>query len=517
MSTWIKGPICGIENCSSRLYRSVDGRRVCRRGHVSEHHMDIDDDDGAFVVTRRLNMSQGDDGTLLAGGVRSSVFSQQQNEGPSATRERAHGLEGRKVCWQCYQYVLRKQAQWLIENHGVPAEFETVVKELWIFYLKGYEPTPKEKVDDSSELERQSGTENRVPSLLHAISIIYLALLRMQVPIFVNDLISWVSTASLPYMRAFSILPRTLQQSIPTQYIRIFEPIKPPIRNELYWMILRVYQFIHRVDPNPFTVDCSLFLFKLNLELLLPLDVMLMVQNCLSDMDENIYELPLLKRGIHTNYHNDVFLAKDLVKIPELRIVGLLICCTKFYFFNTVSTRAKVDITRWYTLINRYNFTFNAGHLSEMIFKDSDDNKLAKWDEDQIDSYLKWFEENLLEQEKDKDSTNMDPAQRRLREVFALQGIEAGEKAEKSSKAFNSAEEKPTLVELYQSLLDGIGNNETPRSDLSTSPTLNSIRQLHDFLISRLSITFGVTEDRLGDIARLCQSFIEGSGVKAKR
>ena len=71
MSTYIRGPVCGVSNCPSRLWRIIDGRRTCQYGHVMEGDVEFnneEDEVNAGVVTRRLNLT-----TSATGNFQSSL------------------------------------------------------------------------------------------------------------------------------------------------------------------------------------------------------------------------------------------------------------------------------------------------------------------------------------------------------------------------------------------------------------------------------------------------------------
>lgn len=80
MFTFIRGPVCGTDNCPSRLWRIIDGRRTCRYGHVMDGDIEFNNDEddvggnamagvaSSGVVTRRLNLT-----TNAVGGFQASL------------------------------------------------------------------------------------------------------------------------------------------------------------------------------------------------------------------------------------------------------------------------------------------------------------------------------------------------------------------------------------------------------------------------------------------------------------
>ena len=137
MSTYIKGPICGVDNCRSRLWRIIDGRRTCQYGHVMEGDVEFNDDEDDVnamgVVTRRLNLT-----TNATGNFQSSLSlsqSQRSTLGSNKT-EKIYGKDGRLLFIKCFQYILRKQTEWLIEKENFPNSYSDLVKLIWTMHLK---------------------------------------------------------------------------------------------------------------------------------------------------------------------------------------------------------------------------------------------------------------------------------------------------------------------------------------------------------------------------------------------
>ncbi|KAK9456902.1 hypothetical protein V1511DRAFT_234221 [Dipodascopsis uninucleata] len=117
---WIKGPVCGVGNCRSQLWRKIDGLQYCQNGHQQEGLVETGEDEDDFT------MSQG-----RAIRVKTVAPRDKSKESPIF-----YGQKGFRVFLQCYQLHLRNQVSYLIRHKGAPPELEDVVKGLWILYIE---------------------------------------------------------------------------------------------------------------------------------------------------------------------------------------------------------------------------------------------------------------------------------------------------------------------------------------------------------------------------------------------
>lgn len=132
MSSYIRGPICGVGNCPSRLWRIIDGRRTCQFGHVMEGDVEFNDEDedatNAGVVTRRLNLTTNATGNFQSSFNTSQLQSSQIEEGG----KKIFGPEARILFIKSLQFTLKRQSRWLVEEYNLPQEFDKVIKIIWI-------------------------------------------------------------------------------------------------------------------------------------------------------------------------------------------------------------------------------------------------------------------------------------------------------------------------------------------------------------------------------------------------
>ena len=107
---WFRGPVCGTDNCRSRLFRSQDGLTICQFGHVLEGAVEINDepDVGGMVQTRRINTVAVDERGLMSSVARSTSQA-------AKTQERLSGDDALTMYHKCLQLLLKHELNRFIE------------------------------------------------------------------------------------------------------------------------------------------------------------------------------------------------------------------------------------------------------------------------------------------------------------------------------------------------------------------------------------------------------------------
>lgn len=100
----------------------MDGQKVCRNGHVKAGEFEIGEDEDDFAASQ---------------GRRLTIPSQQTaaSQPNDPKNEILYGKEANALFMQCYQLILRKQVEWLINVQGLKPELAKVVKNLWALYI----------------------------------------------------------------------------------------------------------------------------------------------------------------------------------------------------------------------------------------------------------------------------------------------------------------------------------------------------------------------------------------------
>jgi RNA polymerase I-specific transcription initiation factor RRN7 len=206
-----RGDHCTFPGCPAKRYYIDSGKRICRLGHEQEGFRQVQSDEDDFgtqgKVTRR------------------------KREEKEKVQKTAKGKEARVLFVCCWQLVLWKQVHWLIKQRGCPEELEVVVRDLWAVRLRdvkgvggddGREGDSEWELGFSSQTEWETGTETEgresgtemerrrrkaemdrgMPKLIDSLSLCYLGILLMRLPIGLGELHRWAVQEEILYFRA---------------------------------------------------------------------------------------------------------------------------------------------------------------------------------------------------------------------------------------------------------------------------------------------------------------------------
>lgn len=247
-----KGERCGIDNCRSRFYHLADGQWTCSNGHVQEGRLDIREDEEYQPRKGDRLVIERDDSQV----VEEKVFT---------------GKKGLSLFLQAFQFILRKQVAWLIDEKKFPKEFQLIVRDLWTLRLEsiyserssrapsssGYTSAADSTVTTGSQaypsdpetssqrsatpLSRShsrttrsrstsrsrhafSKSKETVPKLLDTISILYIAALLLHLPLEIITIHRWIIEQDIIYFRAIKWLPVDMVGKMEVKWKRKFEP-----------------------------------------------------------------------------------------------------------------------------------------------------------------------------------------------------------------------------------------------------------------------------------------------------
>jgi RNA polymerase I-specific transcription initiation factor RRN7 len=154
--------------------------------------------------------------------------------------------------------VLRKQAWWLVHEQKLPAELETVVRDLWDLRIRNFaglrraagetdaESGAESGVDSGTELfSSQAGSESdastattrttasrarswtsesgqdwNLPGLFHCLALCYLACLSLSLPVRVGHIYNWAKNGQLLFLGALDEVPGEMTLRLPGSYHR---------------------------------------------------------------------------------------------------------------------------------------------------------------------------------------------------------------------------------------------------------------------------------------------------------
>ncbi|KAG5355632.1 hypothetical protein CJU89_5333 [Yarrowia sp. B02] len=209
---WERGPICGIDNCPSDLWRSAAGRLFCRYGHERQNEFEYDME------------AEGEGGRIVAIGnakaMKDGEVEEQKWYGP-----RLHALNT-----QIFQQILRFYANWASTELELDEDFENEVKLLWSHVLK-YTPFGRSfyDIEGSGHSEACPGGSKGLlkPDIHLAVEILFVALLRVGYPISIPKFVRWIQIGKVPFAGVQSrFVPEEAHAHI-TGYIGTFIAVDP--------------------------------------------------------------------------------------------------------------------------------------------------------------------------------------------------------------------------------------------------------------------------------------------------
>ncbi|KAK9365259.1 hypothetical protein V1509DRAFT_633640 [Lipomyces kononenkoae] len=378
---WRWGPVCGVNNCRSRLWHTVEGLQYCQFGHQNEGAVEFaeDDDDFQFTQGRTIKIKVG----------------------PSQNTKESriyYGRKGYTLFLKCYQLVLRNQVAWLVKNKNAPPTLEAIVKALWILYLEarginkltlqlehesdddnegppvgsasagmkynlGSSPqrpttsTPEndaemnrlseddelssddngilqedsaiESSEDEETLDQlanltlsgsQKGLEFVQIKLAESVVLCYLGCRILKLPIFLGDLYQELRNMEFPFMRASNCIPYSMRQHLDVRYQHIFEPRNIPIQGLLHnfcGYITGILLERHKITVEP--PSRTVLLFRYVHDLFLPLEIYQAVLHLSNYLDLD-FSFQTNRKPKRREFH------------PEIKLMALVVIATKLCF-----------------------------------------------------------------------------------------------------------------------------------------------------------------------------------------
>lgn len=497
MSTFIRGPVCGVSNCPSRLWRIIDGRRTCQYGHVMEGDVEFNNDDddvaGAGVITRRLNLTTGATGSFQS----SFSASQSQNYQKTTGNKKVEGYEAKILFIKCFQFVLRSQTMWLIREKSFPPEFEQVVKLIWIQYLKWLDASDRGNGNEDNE-----APENRLESttlqlnMPAAVSVLYMASVHMGLPVYTTDYIKWIAEAKLLYYRANSVLPEQWREKLPNSYLRLLDGGKPPKDGHL---LLKVSQVCYRTK---FTKNFNSkvryegLVLKLVLFATLPPEFYFFTVELIRKVDQ--------EDNFKLVEHPKAFFSKFYLW-PEVRIMAYFLLTVRWVLLSDRETYPL----RWILSLSEQSrrpddsIATDLDDLLTRISSSKDDVNVLEWSQNQTSAYLNWFEKSFLPTQPEDANMKLDHriAQRKLHKIFPIKS---------EPFATNTAKTRASFVDqLQENYLHFLSDVESHWNDQLTSDANEraiAIAKLEHALTIHLENRFALSTQQIASAMRYLSS-----------
>lgn len=357
MDKYSEGPVCGIENCPSKLWRRINGRSVCQFGHVNEYDVEQNDDDNYVegVQTRKVNK--------IAGVTRNTVEHELMRDFLDSKLSRASLTPKRKkiVRERTLQIVIAKQCNFVIKRFNLTGTnkdtFLKIIKGFWIHEL----------------LLTQGITLNSVTLK------VYFAMLKTGIPVYLCDFISMMEEEKFPYAKVGVFLPRDLS---------IIDKSRGKLNTDFIQHMISTMTW--KMQKSRFLLDKNLalnyypFIIRFVLQLRLPFEIIILTHKLIQAQN--------IKFKFLTREYNH----------PEIALCGLIVGMTKLYFtvnpeiypswLNTFYKCQSSPLANDFE-IQRLNSRFMVRHGSTL--KD-----LMKWDNEKIDNFIKYYRDTFLNRHK---------------------------------------------------------------------------------------------------------------------
>lgn len=446
-----------------------------------------DDDDVSAIntITRRLNLTTNATGMFEYGlsQSQSQVTHRETNE------EKLYGARGRVLFIKCFQYILKKQVDWLLEEKKFPKVFENVVKIIWMSYLETFNQVLfKNNYDvDNDLLENNDHDTNKIErkseglhiSLISSISILYMASVHLCLPVNTNDFIRWICSMKLPFFKSSLDLPKSWRKKLPNYYLQILEGGKPPKNGQIYQKVSFTCSKIHFCSKFYSRVAPEILIFKLLILYRLPPDFYFYCKKLIYIKEDRTHGFELLDHKGN--------LSRKLHEHPELKLVSYFVICIilKFYHDDHCSIQF---INEW---LNQDNISgedeVSKERLITMLSYDQKSVKIINnLTSNHASNYLDWIETQFLPKNLNlHDELTLDE-QISKRKLFNIIPLETS-----SSKTL------PTFTETLLSNCWELNNSSFVNDELDNLSKKQLCLKVEKKLMKELSIEFGISVDQL--------------------
>lgn len=464
--TWLRGPICGVDNCRSHLYRLSAGRKFCQFGHVAEGSVEFDDDEGVSSQTRRLAVQLTDTGF----GARVSM--PVAGATPAQTEKRLYGSAGRLHYLRCVQHLLRRLA-----CQTVPVLHPELSREK----RTHYEYILLKAVKLVWTHCAAAALRSTLPADVDLYVYIYLAeRLVDRRPVYVDDFLLALRRNALPFVELYKLLPKEMAQHMSMAGIMLLSRSPVPVDDLFYRGVARwtraLPRELHKVPAEHF-YGGALRVFA---DLALGEAPLLLVM---------FHRLIALVHGTHlllTLHSSRVW------RLPECQYVGFLHAAVRLFF---VGSARHADVREWGAWLDTQRSSLAC--FNDKYHHMDIEDLLALLDE-QTEKYCHWVAATLGEE-------GEGTMERKLLRLFSAEGLTVlnGNSARERSAETGSSSQAQGME----------SNNNVahhPRFTVKDGRMLEADALLAEkHLATYLCFRFGLKTRTFGEIVRWTQRKIE--------
>ncbi|KAI9816205.1 MAG: Pol I core factor CF [Pycnora praestabilis] len=352
------------------------------------------------------------------------------------------GRKAFELFLQAYQYVLWKQCHWLINNRGLPAELETVVRDLWatryqslksmMEYSSDNDSNPtvfsstSEVESDTTMKEEKSSKETSaskdVLRMVDTLALCYMGMLLLRLPVSVGEVHRWATGEEILFFRAVRFIPREMRNRLPGHYLGALDTrsvLKPDVlQKAVLELILKYNREYGMTFP---ALNHQLLLFRYIEELAMPLELYPAVTRLSNLLDIRF------KFGSSENRHR-------ITSLPEAELISFVIIAAKLsHPFDdrprhpTTSSEAAALTVDW-NVWGRAQQDYEARAKDEGRSGKGDEIKIEEQDVfgmtgDELDNYLDWYERTWI-----SDTGEEPKASKQLLDMFPTGRVDHGMK-----------------------------------------------------------------------------------------
>lgn len=240
---------------------------------------------------------------------------------------------------------------------------------------------------------RKKGTPDGAVNLGDTLVICYTATLLLRIPLTVVDLINLIDNGSLPYYQAINHVPKSLVEKLPGEYQALLEPQTLLSSQDLQRKIFDSSRALHTDLGMAFpAINHPLLLRRWMQELALPIEVFAATTR-LARMLDHEFTIPM----------GTVARSSFAIRYPEVRLMALLVVSTKLLFPTDDIKRdpttphdlsaLQMDWVAWES--TQANNTNEGQPLRHSEAFNRTDLDCLTMDDEQLDRYLDWYQENL--------------------------------------------------------------------------------------------------------------------------
>ncbi|CAI5756383.1 unnamed protein product [Candida verbasci] len=361
---WFRGPICGVDNCRSRLFKNQDGLTICQYGHVMEGAIEFNDEDfeSGGTQTRRV--------TNVTFNERGHVIRRENKVIIKESNERLFGEDAKSYYLKVLQKLLKVEIKYFVDlfmSDSVYSDYELVVKTNWILLTSG----------------------TTLLDILDLILLLYYSALQLQLyPIYMTDIIEFLRIAKIPYIKTLHLLPKLDVEKLPSSFINRLQPPSLPYKSQMYKRWDKLTKILPKLNvPISFYF---LYIFRIYSELILPNtpDLFINTIRLLNKLD------PKFK------------INKVKSTLPEIYLSCIMM------FIIVLSFKMNDNDYSLYGYLQEFN--------KYESMKDFN-NDVLNWDNDKINKFIDWVLDVMLSKDNKEDVTTME---RRLHNIFQLDNVE---------------------------------------------------------------------------------------------